>query len=254
MQELLDSALEPVVAERLAPHGGALASGEAAAQALLSITVCDPACGGGHFILAAARRLATHLARVQTEGGQPTPDDYRHALRQVVTHCIHGVDLNPMAVELTKIALWLEAYTPDAPLGFIDHHIRCGDALLGVLDPAIMENGIPDKAFNALSGDDKEVVKALKKANKDALKSIAKIQREGHMPNWQEAVAQSAVLETLPDDTLAAVEAKRAAFAETEAAVEQSRARIAADLLWLHSLCPRRRRTRTSSRPARTSG
>jgi hypothetical protein len=230
VQELLDSALEPVVAERLAPHGGTLASGEAAAHALLSITVCDPACGSGHFILAAARRLATHLARVQTEGGQPTPDDYRHALRQVVTHCIHGVDLNPMAVELTKIALWLEAYTPDAPLGFIDHHIRCGDALLGVLDPAILANGIPDKAFNALSGDDKEVVKALKKANKDALKSIAKIQREGHMPNWQEAVAQSAVLETLPDDTLAAVEAKRAAFTETEAVVSQSRARIAADL------------------------
>ncbi len=230
VQELLDSALEPVVAERLAPHGGALASGEAAAHALLSITVCDPACGSGHFILAAARRLATHLARVQTDGGQPTPDDYRHALRQVVTHCIHGVDLNPMAVELTKIALWLEAYTPEAPLGFIDHHIRCGDALLGVLDPSILENGIPDKAFNALSGDDKEVVKALKKANKDALKSIAKIQREGHMPNWQEAVAQSAVLETLPDDTLAAVEAKRAAFTETEAVVSQSRARIAADL------------------------
>ena len=230
VQELLDSALEPVVAERLAPHGGTLASGEAAAHALLSITVCDPACGSGHFILAAARRLATHLARVQTEGGQPTPDDYRHALRQVVTHCIHGVDLNPMAVELTKIALWLEAYTPDAPLGFIDHHIRCGDALLGVLDPAILENGIPDKAFNALSGDDKEVVKALKKANRDAQKNIAKIQREGHMPNWQEAVGQAAALETLPDDTLAAIEAKRAAFTETETAVARSRARIAADL------------------------
>ncbi len=230
VQELLDSALEPVVADRLAPHGGALASGEAAANALLSITVCDPACGSGHFILAAARRLATHLARVLAEGGQPTPDDYRHALRQVVTHCIHGVDLNPMAVELAKIALWLEAYTPDAPLGFIDHHIRCGDALLGVLDPSILENGIPDKAFNALSGDDKEVVKALKKANKEALKSIAKIQREGQMPNWQEAVAQVATLEALPDDTLAAIEAKRAAFAETEAAVAGSRARVAADI------------------------
>lgn len=230
VQELLDSALEPVVTDRLAPHGGALASGEAAAQALLSITVCDPACGSGHFILAAARRLATHLARVLAEGGQPTPDDYRHALRQVVTHCIHGVDLNPMAVELAKIALWLEAYTPDAPLGFIDHHIRCGDALLGVLDPSILENGIPDKAFSALSGDDKEVVKALKKANKEALKSIARIQREGQMPNWQEAVAQVATLEALPDDTLAAIEAKRAAFAETEAAVAESRTRLAADL------------------------
>lgn len=239
VQELLDSALEPVVAKCLASYGGTLASGEAAAQALLSITVCDPACGSGHFILAAARRLATHLARVQTEGSQPTPDDYRHALRQVVTHCIHGVDLNPMAVELAKIALWLEAYTPDAPLGFIDHHIRCGDALLGILDPAILENGIPDKAFNALSGDDKEVVKALKKANKDALKSIAKIQQEGHMPNWQEAVGQAAELETLPDDTLIAIDAKRAAFAETEAAIAQSRARIAADIFLAAFILPK---------------
>jgi len=230
VQELLDSALEPVIADRLAPHGGALASGDAAAQALLSISVIDPACGSGHFILAAARRLATYLARVLIEGGQPTPEDYRHALRQVVTHCIYGVDINPMAVELAKIALWLEAYTPDAPLGFIDHHIRCGDALLGVLDPSILENGIPDKAFNVLSGDDKEVVKELKNTNREALKSIAKVQRQKPMTNWQDAVSNTVVLEALPDDTLEAIEAKRAAFVEAEAATTHSRARIAADL------------------------
>lgn len=232
VQELLDSALEPVVVARLAPHGGALASGEAAAQALLAIAVIDPACGSGHFILAAARRLAAHLARVRTEGGQPTPDDYRHALRQVVTHCIYGVDLNPMAVELAKISLWLEAYTPDAPLGFIDHHVRCGDALLGVLDPAILENGIPDKAFNVLSGDDKDVVKALKKANRDALKAIEKAKHNmRHMLSLAlDPEAGTAALEALPDDTLAAIEAKRLAFAQAEAATAQSRARVAADL------------------------
>lgn len=232
VQELLDSALEPVVVARLAPHGGALASGEAAALALLAIAVIDPACGSGHFILAAARRLAAHLARVRTEGGQPTPDDYRHALRQVVTHCIYGVDLNPMAVELAKISLWLEAYTPDAPLGFIDHHIRCGDALLGVLDSAILENGIPDKAFNALSGDEKDVVKALKKANRDALKAIEKARHNmRHMLSLAlDPEAGTAALETLPDDTLAAIEAKRMAFAQAEAATAQSRARVAADL------------------------
>jgi len=232
VQELLDSTLEPVVADRLAPHGGALASGEAAAQALLSITVCDPACGSGHFILAAARRLATHLARVLTEGGQPTPEDYRHALRQVVTHCIYGVDLNPMAVELAKIALWLEAYTSDAPLGFIDHHIRCGDALLGILDPVVLENGIPDKAFNALSGDDKEVVKALKKTNRDALKAIEKARHNArHMLSLPlELQSDIATLEALPDDTLVAIEAKRSAFVEVEAATTHSRARVAADL------------------------
>ncbi len=232
VQELLESALEPVVVARLAPHGGALASGEAAAQALLAIAVIDPACGSGHFILAAARRLAAHLARVRTEGGQPMPDDYRHALRQVVTHCIYGVDLNPMAVELAKISLWLEAYTPDAPLGFIDHHIRCGDALLGVLDPAILETGIPDKAFNALSGDDKDVVKALKKANRDALKAIEKARHNmRHMLSLALVPeAGTAALEALPDDTLAAIEAKRMAFAQAEAATAQSRARVAADL------------------------
>jgi hypothetical protein len=62
----------------------------------------------------------------------PTPSDYRHALRDVVGHCIYGVDKNPMAIALAKTALWLEAYTPDRPLTFIDHHLQVGDALLGV--------------------------------------------------------------------------------------------------------------------------
>lgn len=90
VQEQLDSALEPVVAAILAAHP----LGEDAVRALLAISVIDPACGSGHFLLAAARRLAGHLARVRAQmrdallghGGQPTPDDYRHALRDVVTH------------------------------------------------------------------------------------------------------------------------------------------------------------------------
>ena len=100
VQEQLDSTLEPVIAAILAAHPG----GEGAVQALLAISVIDPACGSGHFLLAAARRIAGHLARVRAQmrdallghGGQPTPDDYRHALRDVVTHCLYGVDMNPM--------------------------------------------------------------------------------------------------------------------------------------------------------------
>jgi hypothetical protein len=145
VQELLDSALEPVVAERLAPHGGALASGEAAAQALLSITVCDPACGSGHFILAAARRLATHLARVQTEGGQPTPDDYRHALRQVVTHCIHGVDPKPNGRRTgqDRACGWRRIHPGcTARLHRPPHPLRrCAASVCSL--SAILENGIP---------------------------------------------------------------------------------------------------------------
>jgi hypothetical protein len=93
----------------------------------------------------------------------------------VVSHCIYGVDKNPMAIALAKTALWLEAYTPDRPLTFIDHHLQVGDALLGVLDPKILENGIPDEAYAVLSGDDKATAAALKKQNKADLKSWKQI-------------------------------------------------------------------------------
>ncbi len=224
VQELIKSALEPVIAQTLQ------ANPQQPVKALLGLTVCDPACGSGHFLLAAARRIAEEVARLNASEGNPLQGDYRHALREVVAHCIYGVDRNPMAVELAKTALWLEAYTPDRPLTFLDHHLRCGDALLGVLDPAILENGIPDKAFNALSGDDKEVVKVLKKANREALKSIGKVQRQESMTNWLDAVSPTAALEALPDDTLEAIAVKRTAFAQVEAHAAQSRARIAADL------------------------
>lgn len=224
VQELIKSALEPVIAQTLR------ANPQQPVKVLLGLTVCDPACGSGHFLLAAARRIAEEVARLNASEGNPLQSDYRHALRDVVAHCIYGVDKNPMAVELAKTALWLEAYTPDRPLTFLDHHLRCGDALLGVLDPAILENGIPDKAFNALSGDDKEVVKILKKANREALKSIGKVQRQESMTNWQDAVSPTAALEALPDDTIEAIAVKRAAFAQVEAHAAQSRARVAADL------------------------
>lgn len=166
VQLLLDSALEPVIADKLAGHP----SGQAAIDALLSITVVDPACGSGHFLLAAARRIATHLARVMAEtsgSGQPTPADYRHALRQVVGRCIFGVDLNPMAVELCKVSLWLEAVEPGLPLTFLDSHIQRGNALLGTT-PALMAGGVPDVAWDPIEGDDRKIASALKKRNKRA--------------------------------------------------------------------------------------
>lgn len=226
VQELIKSALEPVIAQTLQ------ANQKQPVKALLNLTVCDPACGSGHFLLAAARRIAEEVARLKASEGNPLQSDYRHALREVVAHCIYGVDKNPMAVELAKTALWLEAYTPDRPLTFLDHHLRCGDALLGVLDPAILQYGIPAKAFDALSGDDKAVAKALKKANSDALKAIEKSRANAHhmLGLGFENAAETLNLEALPDDTLEAVAAKRAAFTQAEAHAAQSRARIAADL------------------------
>lgn len=226
VQELIKSALEPVIERTLAEHP------QEPVQALLSLTVCDPACGSGHFLLAAARRIADEVALLRAPEGNPTEDDFRHALRDVVAHCIYGVDKNPMAVELARTALWLEAYTPDRPLTFLDAHLRCGDALLGVLDESILQDGIPDKAFNALSGDDKEVVKRIKKTNRDALKAIEKARKNSRLMlslDLGDGVDAEA-FESLPDDTLAELEAKRAAHAELETSIASSKARLAADL------------------------
>ena len=115
--------------------------------ALLAVTVCDPACGSGHFLVAAARRIAQRLATVRTGDVDPTPTDLQNSLHDVVDRCIYGVDLNPMAAELAKVSLWLEAIQPGRPLSFLDAHIKVGNALLGTT-PALLAAGIPDAAYN----------------------------------------------------------------------------------------------------------
>jgi hypothetical protein len=158
VQALLDSALNPVL-DRVE------AEADDPAEALLSVTVLDPACGSGHFLLAAARRIANRLARARA-GGVASPADYRHALRDVSRACIHGLDRNPMAVELTKVALWIETVEPGKPLGFLDPNIRCGDSLFGVSDLKALAQGIPNAAYRPLAGDDKETARHFEKRNK----------------------------------------------------------------------------------------
>ena len=156
----------------------------------------------------------------------------------MVGHCIFGVDKNPMAIALAKTALWLEAYTPDRPLTFIDHHLQVGDALLGVLDPKILERGIPDEAYAVLSGDDKATAAALKKQNKAELKS------------WKEVVADDLfaattlvrdadAVEHLADDTLDDIAAKRSAWAQAQHDAEQSTLAKLADTYVAAFLAPK---------------
>lgn len=125
VQQLLDRALEPVIAATLAAQGP-----EPRVEALLELAIVDPACGAGHFLVAVARRLADHVARLQQKGAS-RPEARQEALRSVIRQCLYGVDLNPMAVELCKISLWLEAADPGLPLTFADSHLQCGNALLG---------------------------------------------------------------------------------------------------------------------------
>ena len=159
VESLLDSALDPLL-DGACAHGTA----EERVAALLSLTVCDPACGSGHFLVAAARRIAKRIAAEET--GDPEPPDavVRAALRRVVGRCIYGVDVNPMAAELAKVSLWLEALEPGKPLSYVDQNIRVGNSLLGVT-PALLAEGLPDAAFTPIEGDDRKVCSALKKQN-----------------------------------------------------------------------------------------
>ncbi len=162
VNELIQSALVPVIQDRL-KEAKTPAEKE---QQLLSLTICDPACGSGHFLLAAARRIGRELGIARTGDEEPSPEQMRLAIRDVITHCIYGVDKNPLAVDLCKVALWLEGHTTSKPLTFLDHRIRCGDSLVGVFDLSVLQEGIPDDAFTAVTGDDKAVAREIKKQNK----------------------------------------------------------------------------------------
>lgn len=224
VQVLIDSALEPVVQATLAGHPDE----KEAVEALLSLSVVDPACGSGHFLLAAARRLASHVARLQA-GGTPSAPQYRHALREVVGRCIFGVDLNPLAVELCKVALWMEALDPGKPLSFLDSHIQQGNGLLGAT-PELMARGIPDNAWVALEGDDKRTASALKKRNK-AEASGQRGLNLGPKPVDTQAMVQAALaaLDEASDDDTASLRRKHEEWARIQASEAYRQEKLTAD-------------------------
>jgi len=180
VRELIESALVPVIEDRLK---GARTR-EEKEKALLSLKVCDPASGSGHFLLAAARRIGRELAKVRTGEVEPAPQAYREAVRDIIRECLYAVDKNPLAVDLCKVALWLEGHFPGLPLSFLDHHLKCGDSLVGVFDLAVLKDGIPDAAYAPVTGDDRQVAAHFRRRNRE--------EREGQASLFQEHLARVA--------------------------------------------------------------
>jgi hypothetical protein len=152
---LLDTTLDPVLEQ-------AAACGITAD--LLKLRICDPACGSGAFLVAAAQRMAKKYAELQTGEEEPSPLKVAEALHEVIRHCVYGVDINPLAVELAQVSLWLESQMPGKPLAFLDPHVKAGNSLLGVT-PKLLKAGIPDGAFKPIEGDDPTVAASLRKQN-----------------------------------------------------------------------------------------
>jgi len=234
VHELIESALVPVMEDRIAQaekttEGKDLrVERDAKIKAILAMTVCDPACGSGHFLLAAARRLGKEVARIKTGEDEPTPEEFHLAVREVIQHCIYGVDLNPLAVDLCKLAMWLEGHWAGKPLSFLDHRIRCGNSLIGVLDPAVLEDGIPDDAFTAVTGDDKKVASHFKKRNKqDRTSRGFSFGSEALLNEYAEANRE---LSEMTEDTAAAVRRKAELYSSWRTGMKRYHEEAVADL------------------------
>jgi N-6 DNA Methylase len=230
---LLDSALESVLAEAMKkPDPEA---------AILDLKVLDPASGSGHFLVAAAHRLAKRLAFVRTGDEEPSPEATRTALRDVISRCVYGIDVNAMAVELCKVSLWMEAMEPGKPLSFLDHHIVCGNSLLGVT-PRLLSEGIPEEAFASLEGDDKKVVSELKRRNNQERKGQHVLALGPSVADLARPLADGvSAIEHISPDTVAALHEQEQLWAKLEASDAAAHAKLVADAWCAAFVMPKRK-------------
>ncbi|MFI2212412.1 Eco57I restriction-modification methylase domain-containing protein [Streptomyces sp. NPDC020141] len=235
-ETLLDSTLTPVIddavkrGEQRASAEGRPDPTDTIVEELLTLTVCDPACGSGHFLVGAARRIAKRVAAVRERNPEPTTDAVRHALHEVVARCVYGVDLNPMAVELAKVSLWLEAMEPGRPLGFLDSRIKHGNGLIGAT-PSLMRDGIPDKAFKKAEGDDEGWARQLLARNTEERRGqggLFEVETDTKVANATFASGLRRIT-SAPADDLTDIRRKEAAYRDWATSTEYLRALHVAD-------------------------
>src|SRR5262249_45131767 len=130
------SLTKPIVEKALEPILKNLGD-TATPQQILDLKICDPAMGSGAFLVEACRQLGERLVEPWHAHGcvpaiPPDEDELLHAQRTISQRCLHGVDKNPMAVDLAKLSLWLATLARDHAFTFLDHALRCGDSLVGL--------------------------------------------------------------------------------------------------------------------------
>ena len=223
IDRVLADALDPILKQ-----AGRTPDPEAA---LLNLRVLDPACGSGHFLINAAHRIAKRLASIRAGGTEPNPLEERVALRDVIGQCVYGIDINPLAAELCKTALWLEANNRGQPLSYLDHHIVCGNSLLGTT-PDLIAQGIPNTAYKHIVGDDKQRLKQLRTANRNELKQRNQELLPLRWSTSEEITALAddmAFINTADDATTGDVATKAALHEELQQSDSYTRAKRVAD-------------------------
>ncbi|HXE80555.1 MAG TPA: N-6 DNA methylase, partial [Vicinamibacterales bacterium] len=210
---LVQQVLDPLVAGR-------------AAEQILDLRVCDPAMGSGAVLVAACRYLAGAYETALVESGACRATDLderdRAGFRRLIAQrCLFGVDLNPMAVQLARLSLWLTTLAADHPLTFLDHHLACGDSLVGAAPIDLFRHS----ARTARGGSDERQLPLFDPAELSTLLTAVLSVRHS--------------LERTADTTAAVVRDKEAALAALERHAGLQRWRTACDL-WCANWCRER--------------
>lgn len=133
VQYIVENTVGEVLEEKIKK---AREKGESEAKAILELNVLDPAMGSGHFLVGATEYIAEELVEainrdINNNIWEKGEKGQEWAKREVVSHCIYGVDVNPLAVELAKLSLWLTTLAKNKPLNFLDHRLKAGNSLIG---------------------------------------------------------------------------------------------------------------------------
>jgi type II restriction/modification system DNA methylase subunit YeeA len=148
VEETLDPLVEDCRQNALEKRGSYGGFAQAFADEVFKLKILDPAMGSGHFLTSAVNHLARKIIDAHQKQDDRRSDetfdeehDINWARRQVAQRCIYGVDLNPLAVELAKVSLWLRTLAAEQPLAFLDHHLKTGNSLVGSDIETVLDNG-----------------------------------------------------------------------------------------------------------------
>ncbi len=191
--------------------------------AVLGVNVLDPAMGSGHFPVAATEYIARFLVdlAVSPEGDAGGDTDLAYWKRRVAQNCIYGVDLNPLAVELAKLSLWLVTVAKDRPLSFLDHHLRTGDALVGAR--------LADLRIGGGDGGGQPRTKRPRKREQQAAGAgqLSMLGDPAFRQSLGGAVSAMWAIEETAGDTIAEVKGQEAAYTRLRADLNQRYGRLA---------------------------
>jgi type I restriction-modification system DNA methylase subunit len=187
-------------------------------QAVLAINVLDPSMGSGHFLVEVTEYIARYLVELglqpdEAEGTKTTTGgeaDVTYWKRRVAGQCVYGVDLNPLAVELAKLSLWLVTVASDRPLSFLDHHLRTGNALIGSRIEDVAAGQHPQAKRS------QKRTKQAEEAEKSAGQLISPLLDDEFRQNAGNALESIATIEQNPGITIKDVKAQEAAYAELQ--------------------------------------